>query len=177
MIYVCSDLHFNHLNILKYEPNSRPFFTIEEMNTEIIKRWNETVDDNDSVWVLGDLAMGRIDAAEALLRQLKGHIHVVRGNHDTPARIALYESLGWDVHDIAYLNYKGRFFIMCHFPIASKEFIDMVRVDNSECIILYGHIHHNAPAGYVDGTFHVGLDTNNLTPVSIEYIWQESNKN
>jgi calcineurin-like phosphoesterase family protein len=50
----------------------------------------------------------------------------------------------------------------------------MVRRDNSEVIMLYGHIHSNAPTGYVDGTFHVGVDTNGLCPVSIEEIWQQS---
>lgn len=62
---------------------------------------------------------------------------------------------------------------MCHFPIASKEFMDMVRNDNSEVVNLYGHLHHNAPKGYVDGTYHVGLDTNNLKPISINKIWEE----
>ena len=63
---------------------------------------------------------------------------------------------------------------MCHFPIASEEFMEMVRKDNSEVIMLYGHIHSNAPKGYVDGTFHVGVDTNELRPVSVEEIWQQS---
>ena len=50
----------------------------------------------------------------------------------------------------------------------------MVRKDNSEVIMLYGHIHSNAPKGYKDGTFHVGVDTNELRPVSIDEIWQQS---
>ena len=52
--------------------------------------------------------------------------------------------------------------------------MEMVRKDNSEVIMLYGHVHSNAPKGYVDGTFHVGVDTNELRPVSIEEIWQQS---
>ena len=43
MIYLTSDLHFNHANILKYEPESRPFSSIEEMNEVIIQNWNEVV--------------------------------------------------------------------------------------------------------------------------------------
>ena len=46
--------------------------------------------------------------------------------------------------------------------------------DNSEIIFLYGHIHDNAPHGYVNNTFHVGVDTNNYMPVDIETIYQES---
>ena len=38
----------------------------------------------------------------------------------------------------------------------------MVVKDNSEVVMLYGHIHSNAPKGYVDGSYHVGMDTNDL---------------
>ena len=41
----------------------------------------------------------------------------------------------------------------------------MVIKNNSEVVVCYGHIHSNAPKGYVNGTYHVGMDTNNLTPV------------
>ena len=49
----------------------------------------------------------------------------------------------------------------------------MVKQKNPECILLYGHVHSKAPKGYYNGTFHVGVDTNNLKPISIEEIWKE----
>lgn len=174
MIYVCSDTHFNHTNILKYEPVSRPFKTIEEMNNTIISNWNSVISENDTVYVCGDMFMGPLDKIKEILDQLKGKIILVRGNHDTKGRIDFFKENGIEVKDIDYISYKGRFFILCHFPIASEEFINMVRQDNSEVILLYGHIHSKAPKGYVDGTYHVGMDTNNLTPISLEQIWQES---
>ena len=173
MIYLTSDLHFNHANILKYEPESRPFSSIEEMNETIIQNWNEVVKISDTVYVLGDMSMGLVENAIPLIKRLNGKIILIRGNHDTPKRLAAYAELGIEIHDIFYLPYRGKFFIMCHFPIASKEFMDMVRYDNSEVVNLYGHLHHNAPKGYVDGTYHVGLDTNNLKPISIDKIWEE----
>ena len=174
MVYVCSDTHFNHTNILKYEPVSRPFDTIEEMNETIINNWNSVVSEKDTVYVCGDMFMGMLDKIEPIVKRLKGKIILVRGNHDTSNRLEIYKSLGIEIHDIAYIPYKGRFFILCHFPIASQEFIDMVCKNNSEVIVLYGHIHSNAPKGYVNGTYHIGMDTNNLTPVSLDQIWQES---
>ena len=173
MIYLTSDLHFNHMNILKYEPESRPFSSIEEMNETIIQNWNEVVTANDTVYVLGDMAMGMIEDAIPLIKRLNGKIILIRGNHDTKKRLEAFKEIGIEVYDIFYLPYKGKYFIMCHFPIASKEFIDMVRYDNSEVVNLYGHLDHNAPKGYVDGTYHVGLDTNNLKPISIDKIWEE----
>ena len=174
-IFLTSDLHFNHKNILAYESESRPFENIPEMNEALIANWNNVVSNEDDVWVLGDFFMGQLMDIGSILSRLNGKIHLVRGNHDTKNRLTFYEyEFGIDIHDIAYINYKGRFFILCHFPLASEEFIKMVRQDNSEAIICYGHIHHNAPKGYVDGTFHVGADTNDLTPVDIEDIWQQS---
>ena len=173
MIWVTSDLHFNHTNILKYEPESRPFNSVEAMNEELITRWNLVVKPTDTVYVLGDFAMGRIEDARACIKRLHGKIILIRGNHDTKARLEMYKELGIEVHDIFYLPYKGRWFIMCHFPIASEEFIKMVIQDNSEVVNLYGHVHHNAEKGYMNGMYHVGVDTNNLMPVSLQQIWEE----
>ena len=144
------------------------------MNEVLIENWNRHVDEDDTIYVLGDLCMGKDTDIPAILERLNGHIILIRGNHDGSKRRKIYEKHGIEIKDIAYLPYKGRYFVMCHFPIASEEFLEMVRVDNSEVIMLYGHIHSNAKKGYVDGTFHVGVDTNELRPVSIEEIWQQS---
>ena len=173
MIYFTSDCHFNHNNILKYEPETRPFNTIEEMNETIISNWNNVVKPEDTVYVLGDMFMGALDAIEPIFNRLNGTVKIIRGNHDTRNRLAEYKRLGIEVKDIEYFVYKGRFFILCHFPMTNEEFIRMIVQDNSEVVFLYGHIHSNAPKGYVDGTYHVGADTNNLTPISIEQIWSE----
>ena len=171
MIWITSDTHFNHTNILKYEPKSRPFETIEEMNEAIINNWNAVVKSTDTVYVLGDFFMGPMDKIIPILSRLKGKIILIRGNHDTPLRLDLYRNYGIEIKDIDYLRYKGRYFILCHFPIASEEFIQMVIKDNSEVVTLYGHTHSNSPVGYVNGTYHIGLDTNDLRPLSIEEIW------
>ena len=173
MIWFTSDQHFCHANILKYETETRPFASIQEMNEVLIQRWNEKVAPEDTVYVLGDLSMGEVNVAIEYIKRLNGKIILIRGNHDTPKRIEAYKAIGIEVHDIFYLPYKGRFFILCHFPIASEEFMRMVVQDNSEVVNLYGHVHHNAPKGYVNGIYHVGADTNDLTPISIEQVWKE----
>lgn len=173
-IWTTSDTHFNHLNILKYEAKSRPFATIQEMNEELIKRWNSVVDKDDTVIHCGDFFMGKITSIDKILPRLNGHIILIRGNHDTPNRIKKYKEYGVDVRDIYYLIYKGKFFIFCHFPLANEEFSRMICTDNQEIVFCYGHIHHNAPTGYCNGSYHVGVDTNNLTPVSLDRIVDES---
>lgn len=169
-IFLTADCHFNHENIIIYEKDSRPFNTVEEMNEAIINNWNSVVGEEDDVYVLGDFFMGKTTDIEPILRRLKGKIHLIRGNHDNPNRRKIYEAHGIDIHDIFYINKSGKFLILCHFPIASDEFVNMIREDNGETIVCYGHIHSKAPKGYSDGTYHVGVDTNNLTPVNIGEI-------
>lgn len=173
MIWFTSDLHFNHSNILKYEAETRPFATLNEMNEVIIKNWNDRVKPEDTIYVLGDLIMGQLEAGRECVERLNGKIILIRGNHDTPKRLEMFKEMGIEIHDIYYLPYKSRYFILSHFPITSQEFINMVIKDNSEVVSLYGHVHHNAPKGYVNGTYHVGVDTNDLCPISIQQIWDE----
>ena len=54
--WVVSDTHFNHANIIQY--CDRPFADVEQMNKELIKRWNNTVAKDDIVYQLGDFAFG-----------------------------------------------------------------------------------------------------------------------
>ena len=143
------------------------------MNETLIKNWNSVVSEEDTVYILGDFFMGKPAEIEPILNRLKGNIILVRGNHDNSKRIAIYQRHGIEVKGIDYISYKGRFFILCHFPIASEEFIEMVRKDNSETVVCYGHVHSNAPSGYVNGTYHIGVDTNNLTPISLEQVWRD----
>ena len=77
---VVSDTHFNHANIIKY--CSRPFESIEQMNEELIKRWNNTVAKDDIVYHLGDFAFGSKEQLKEILGRLNGRVRLVMGNHD-----------------------------------------------------------------------------------------------
>lgn len=176
MIFLTSDTHFNHLNILAYEPVSRPFANVEEMNEVIIERWNSVVSPEDEVYHLGDFFMGKLTDIKPILNRLNGKITLIRGNHDQNNRIKIFKENNIEVKNIEYIQYKGKYFILCHFPITNEEFTKMIVSDNGEIITLYGHVHSNAPKGFVNGTYHVGMDTNNLTPISIQQIWEEIEK-
>ena len=52
MKYYISDCHFGHLNVLRFD--KRPFKNIDENDSELIRRWNERVTDEDDVYILGD---------------------------------------------------------------------------------------------------------------------------
>ena len=76
-----SDAHFSHKNIISYD--NRPFSSTDEMNRAMVALWNEIVADGDLTYVLGDFCWSQTyeDWVE-ILRQLKGQIFVIKGNHD-----------------------------------------------------------------------------------------------
>lgn len=75
-----SDLHFGHKNIVKYE--NRPFNDVDEMNRALVDRWNRTVGPGDTVWIIGDFAMGKIVDNLPIAKDLNGEKLLVPGNHD-----------------------------------------------------------------------------------------------
>jgi calcineurin-like phosphoesterase family protein len=93
MIYFTSDTHWGHANIIKY--CNRPYDTIEEMDAALIKRWNDLVTDKDTVFHLGDIAMGDIKTAKRNLEELRGRIYYLTGNHFHPGYVpARWQKLG-----------------------------------------------------------------------------------
>jgi calcineurin-like phosphoesterase family protein len=48
-IFFCSDLHENHANVIN---DNRPFKDVSHMNAELIRRWNNKVGVNDTVFYL-----------------------------------------------------------------------------------------------------------------------------
>ena len=84
-IFLVSDTHFGHTGVCKFTRNDgvtklRPWDNADEMDEEMIKRWNETVRPNDKVYHLGDVVINR--KALKTLHRLNGDKVLIRGNHD-----------------------------------------------------------------------------------------------
>lgn len=79
-IFVISDHHFNHKNIIRY--CNRPFSSVKQMNEVMIERWNNVVDKNDLVFHLGDFALGNRESIRKIRQRLNGTIILLKGNHD-----------------------------------------------------------------------------------------------
>ena len=80
-IFFTGDLHFGHENILAFD--NRPFLSVEEMDAELVRRWNAKVSADDTVYVLGDMIRKSYgNEAVELIRSLNGRIILIKGNHD-----------------------------------------------------------------------------------------------
>ena len=140
MNYYISDLHFGHYNIIKL--CNRPFTTVEEMNETLIKNWNDTITDNDTIYVVGDFAFLDVEKALAIRNRLKGKIVLIEGNHDiknlkNPKFRTAFDEVHQLLTIVDHIDDKDYMIALCHYPIV--EWNGYFR--NSYHI--FGHIHNN----------------------------------
>ena len=113
MIWFSSDHHFGHANIIKYA--SRPFDSVEAMDTELIRRWNEVVGERDTVYYLGDFTMG--DRASRYFRCLRGKVYVLACDWHHDKRWIKSDNVLWtNVKGFDYRNPPDGFFEVTMLP-------------------------------------------------------------
>lgn len=157
-IFVTSDTHFGHENIMKY--CARPFKSVEEMNARMIENWNAVVTNEDIVYHLGDFALGNTDEALKILASLRGAKILLKGNHDSRK---IVESPLWggviDYLELCNAATEKVRYVMSHYPFKSWN------GSNWGSINLHGHCH-----GLIARTrqqIDVGADCFNFTPVEL----------
>ena len=170
VIFIVSDLHLGHSKDFIY--GARGFERVEDMNEVIIRKWNEVVDEEADVYVLGDLVMGT-EATLQMLRRLNGRIHIVRGNHDVDTRWDFYQKLPnvVEVENSLYLRYDGYKFYLSHYPTITT------RADTGKplkkCLVnLCGHTHTKDPFEDwgIGMIYHCEVDAHDCAPVRLEDI-------
>ena len=154
-IWVTSDTHFGHENIIKY--CNRPFDNAKEMDEHILTKWNETVKDGDIVYHLGDVCFRGYD----IIKKLKGRKRLIVGNHDDIMKVGQHfqKVMMWRMFPEFDL-------VLTHVPI------DLGFDDNSHRKYNYnvhGHI-HNAPNPKSPKHMNVCVEMTNYTPVNIEEL-------
>ena len=169
-IWLTSDTHFGHDREFIWGP--RGFKSVWENDDAIIKNWNKLVQPDDEVYHLGDVMLGDNATGIKKLKNLKGHIHIIRGNHDTPARLALYEDCYnvVEVCDAKWLKYNGLNFYLSHFPTVTSN-LDKSDSLKRHILNLYGHTHQKTNFyEQIPFMYHVGVDSHDCKPVLIDDI-------
>lgn len=181
-IWVTSDLHIGHNKEFVY--SARGFNSIEEHDRILVKNWNFLVDDADTVYVLGDVMLkhsledDEFSYGLSVLKQLNGKLIIIRGNHDSEAKIEKYKTCN-NVLDAGaaalYLNYPeiGSYhFYLSHYPtLVSHEKLKPIK---TALLNLYGHTHQREhfynehPYMYC-----VCLDAHDMKPVLLNQVIEE----
>lgn len=152
-------MHFGHKNIITYE--NRPFANINEMDEELIKRYNDVVREEDKVFILGDFSFYGKQKTSEICNRLNGKKILIMGNHDLkPAKYyrdcGFYESIHYPI------IFEG-FWILSHEPVYINE--------NMPYANIFGHVHSSKIySDYSPQSFCACVERWDYAPVSFKKI-------
>jgi calcineurin-like phosphoesterase family protein len=151
-IWFIADLHFGHEKV----STLRGFSDTVHHDFAITKKWERQVQDDDMVYVLGDISGGsRVGESHALsiLAELPGRKRLIAGNHDSVASIhrklsphtELFGQVFERVSDFGRIRLAGRDILLSHYPYdADHEFkarYIQYRLPNLGMPLIHGHTH------------------------------------
>lgn len=168
-LFFTSDLHLGHINAISL--CDRPFSDVQEMNERLIENINNTVNENDTLYILGDVSFRNKadDTAEILRRIHCKNLYLVKGNHDKDlSKYGIFKEIA-DYKEIR-VPQKHKL-VLFHYPIT--DWSGMYRGS----VHLHGHIHsrgkdyniNNLMSGRLQ--YDVGVDANDFRPVNIDEIF------
>lgn len=161
-IFFVADWHIGHRNIIKY--CNRPFESVNQMNSYIQKRHNQTVGKDDVVYVLGDVTFLNMESSKEFIKSLNGFKFLIKGNHDRKSN-EYYRKLGFiEVYDNPIIFGKNT--ILSHEPIMDELY------NKSPLFNIYGHIHDKALNIPGDHKFCCSVEKTDYKPVSLNEIIQ-----
>lgn len=181
-IWVISDTHFGHSNIIRY--CNRPWqhgcgeVDVHAMNKALTSNWNACVQPDDTVVHVGDFAYGRTASpVSSYLEKLNGYKILVKGNHDHCIERML--EYGFDE---VYTQYKleQQKVIFNHYP--PQKMLKHTYQQYAGWTWVHGHIHNNAEsiaeveALRASGAFgplrlfNASVEVNDYKPVLLEEI-------
>ena len=158
-VFFTSDTHFGDMRVLRID--KRPFKSIDTHDAALIDNWNRVVAPGDTVWHLGDFALGPSEERVAeILATLHGEKHLISGNNDGPGTL---RATAWtSVAAYAEIEVDGTDLILCHYAFRTWNAMGRGTLN------LHGHSHgllKTAPRQY-----DVGVDVWEFTPVTLGEI-------
>mgnify|MGYP001571544228 CR=1 FL=1 len=150
------------------------------MTAGLVRLWNRRVGDSDTVYHLGDFAMGQKALWPEYRRQLNGRIIFTLGNHDKPLEKFEAALLPGDSHcQETTLWLGGLCLSLAHIPPKYTEYRRqdglLVRPDSTVSaslhdIYLCGHIHKQWKADVDRRCINVGVDQWRYQPITLDEI-------
>ena len=177
-IWVISDNHFRHQNILKFTDSATGnlvrgdrFADVDAMDEHMIEQWNSVVKQGDIVYHLGDVVMGDKEWFKSNWTRLNGSKRLIVGNHDD---IKFLSSGGFFKKVQMWRMFPEFGLMFSHVPLHTSNLLRLkekggVWPDDCESLLnVHGHIHQNpSPEGPYRN---VSVEAVNYTPVNIEEL-------
>jgi calcineurin-like phosphoesterase family protein len=175
-VFITGDSHYGHSNIVRGTTTwdisnigcLRDFDTVEEMNSAIVKNINDKVSENDILIHVGDWSFGGKDRIKEFRDRINcKRILLCRGNHDdTINKKEEYQSLfyryfGGAGYPSVRFVIDGKNYICGHYPLKIWEF------SHHGSRHAFGHVHGSMLDDSGSLSWDVGLDNNNLSPLSV----------
>jgi len=155
------DLHLDHGNVHKFR---KEFVSDTHHHEHVMEKVLMTVNKKDLLYLMGDSAFSR--SAIELLKEIKGRVILVKGNHDYP-NSRYFLDVVEEVHGIT--KYKRAW--LTHCPIHPAELWGKFNI--------HGHVHQNTiltDTGEIDARYvNVCAENIDYTPISFADIvyWRE----
>jgi calcineurin-like phosphoesterase family protein len=140
------------------------------MDKTMIYLWNSRVQKDDDVYIVGDFCYRSGYSPDWYLKQLKGHKHLIIGNHDKVTveceNAAKYLE---NVDKLTHVQDGDRHIVLCHYPLAEWY------KSRHGSTLIYGHIHNSTNETYEfmrtrQNAFNAGACLNNYTPASMREL-------
>jgi len=171
-VWFSSDHHFGHERVIAYD--GRPFQDSEEMDAEMICRWNALIGPDDVVVYLGDLSFHKAERTREIVRALRGNKYLVLGNHDKGRSVTWWKNAGFlDVWDEQEASFHGTPVQLSHYPYRGKEHDDRTftrQLSDKGLPLFHGHVHTRwTNKGLM---VNVGVTQWSYAPVLLEEVWE-----
>ena len=162
--YFYADPHFGHRNII--DLCHRPFDGLDDMHAELIERYNDTVDDQDTVCFVGDVFFMKHEPAAEILRLLNGQKILVVGNHDRSPRKMVEMGFAMATDEM-FIHLVGHTVRVNHYPYRTKDteerLHDVRPHRHPDEFLIHGHTHDLGKGAGRE--IHVGVDAWDFRPV------------
>ena len=165
--FLISDEHYYHGGIIT--ECGRPFRDVNQMNMTMIQNNNDTVNDDDDVWHIGDLCWGtKYEQLENIMKKLRGRHHLVLGNHDDFKPFTYIKAGFITVHTAMWLDHSPETFVLAHDPsiytFCKKELGTFV----------HGHVHDLYETIPGKSVVNVSVEVTGYRPLSLEEVYERA---
>lgn len=164
-IFLISDHHFNHKNIIEFA--KRPFSNLVDMESKLIEYHNLVVKDDDIVIFVGDFGFCNNTIGKQILKRLNGYKILVVGNHDIYHE--KLKNFGYDeVFQSIDIDYQSHRLLITHYPIDYDYMIEHI---GDDCFNIHGHFHKGG-RDVLESPHHFNVNCEfiNFTPIDINKI-------